>query len=176
MRPPGGQVDEQVADLGDARRVEAVDGLVEDQDRRVGQQRQGDAETLAHPGRIAPGRTLADRRQVDQSERGGDPGTRASVRPAPRGGQDAQVLGSREVRVEDRGRDHRPDPLPGDPAQADRFAGDRHRPGVGPDEADQDAQGRRLAGAIRAEQTTHLAFLDHEVEPIEGGNPPVSLT
>ena len=79
------------------------------------------------------------------------------------------------MRVEDRGRDHRPDPLAGDPAQADRLAGDRHRAGVGPDEADQDAQGSRLAGAVRAEQPDDLAFLDHEIEPIEGGHPPVSL-
>ena len=68
-----------------------------------------------------------------------------------------------------------PDPFACHPAGVDRFAGDRDRPGVGLDQADQDAQGSRLASAIRAEQADHVAFVDRQVEPIEGGNPAVAF-
>ena len=80
------------------------------------------------------------------------------------------------MRVEDGHRDHRSDPLPGDPAQADRFAGDRDAAGVGPDEPDEDPEGRRLAGAIGAEQPDHVALVDGQIEPVEGGHSPISFS
>jgi hypothetical protein len=48
------QVGEQRADLHDARRVQAVRGLVEDEQLGIGQQRGGDPEALLHPEREAP--------------------------------------------------------------------------------------------------------------------------
>ena len=35
-------------------------------------------------------------------------------------------------------------------------------------QAEQDAQGRRLARAVRAEEAVHLAAFDPQVEPVEG--------
>ena len=145
------------------------------EDRRVGEQRQGDPETLAHPGRIALGGTLAARRQVDQSERGGDPRVARDVRPAPGGRQDAQVLGSREVRVEDRGRDHRPDPLPGDPAPADGSPAIVTVPASARTRPTRMRRAVVLPAPFGPSRPTDVAFLDDEVEPIEGGDPPVSL-
>ena len=48
----GGEVAHELADLADAGRVEAVGGLVEDQDVRVAEQRLRDAEALAHAERV----------------------------------------------------------------------------------------------------------------------------
>jgi hypothetical protein len=68
----------------------------------------------------------------------------------PRGRQDPQVLGPTGA-VEDRGRHHRP--LARDPAPTHGLAGDRHGAGVCPDKSDEDPQRRRLAGAIRPEES-----------------------
>ena len=40
--------------------------------------------------------------------------------------------------------------------------------GVGPQQAEQDAEGGRLPGAVGPEEAVHLALLDLEVEPVEG--------
>ena len=104
---------------------------------------------------------------------------RSARRPAfattPGRRQDPQVLGAREVRVEDRRGDHRPDSLAGDPGPADGLACDRHRPGIGANEADEDPQRRRLACSVRPEQADDVPLLDRKVEAVEGGHAPVAL-
>ena len=80
------------------------------------------------------------------------------------------------MRVEDRRRDHGADLFTSDPAPSDGFAGDRDVPGVGSNEADQDAESRRLAGAVGAEQADDLPLIDREIEAVKGGNAAVALT
>ena len=47
--------------------------------------------------------------------------------------------------------------------------------GVGPQQAEQDADGGRLARAVRAEEAVHLARTDGQVEPVERLGVPVPL-
>ena len=42
------------------------------------------------------------------------------------------------------------------------------RAGVGAQQAEQDADGGGLAGAVRAEEAVHLSGGDRQVEPVEG--------
>src|SRR5262245_53268944 len=77
--------------------------------------------------------------------------------------------------VEDGRGHHRPDPLTRDPAETDRFAGDRDHAGIGPDEPDQDTQGRGLAGAVGTEKADDVALVDREVKAVERRHAPVSL-
>ena len=51
----------------------------------------------------------------------------------------------------------------------------RPEPGARSREAEQQLDGRRLAGAVRAEQTDQLAASDGQAEAVEGGRPPVRL-
>ena len=72
------------------------------------------------------------------------------------------------------------------PGQADRpahrggvahhvVAGDGGRAGVRRHQRRQDADGRGLAGPVRAEQREHLAAADRQVDPVEHGAPAVRL-
>ena len=115
-----GEGQEQVPDLDDAGRIEAVGRLVQDQRRRVGEEREGDAQALAHPGRVALRRPAPGGAEVHEVERLRDPRIGARPRPSPGGRRDPQVLDPREVRVEDGRRHHRADALAGDPGAADR--------------------------------------------------------
>jgi len=38
-------------------------------------------------------------------------------------------------------------------------------------QAEQDADRRRLAGSVRAQEPVHLTLADGEVEPVQGSNP-----
>ena len=61
------------------------------------------------------------------------------------------------------------------PAVAQRRAEDLARAGARSHEAEQQLDGRRLAGSVRAEQTDQLAASDGQAEVLEGGCPPVRL-
>ena len=74
----GGERPQQAADPPDALRVEAVDRLVEQQHRRVAEQRAGDAEPLPHAEREAAGPPAghggeADRSSTSSTRRPGRP-------------------------------------------------------------------------------------------------------
>ncbi len=47
--------------------------------------------------------------------------------------------------------------------------------GVGTEQAEQDSDGGRLAGAVRPEEAVHLARTDVEIEPVEGDGVPEVL-
>ena len=61
----GGQALQQVPDPQHAFRVQSVDGLVEQDGRRISQQRAGDAESLAHAERKSAGPLAGDVREPD---------------------------------------------------------------------------------------------------------------
>ena len=71
---------EELADLLDPGRVEAVGGLVEDQQLGVLEERLGQAEPLAHPERVGLHEVVGSLRQPDPLER---PGRRPAVRCRP---------------------------------------------------------------------------------------------
>ena len=70
----GGQLPGEGAHPADALGVQAVDRLVEDDDRRVAEQRDGDAQPLAHAEGERADPLAGHRRQADQVEHLVDPG------------------------------------------------------------------------------------------------------
>ena len=102
----GTEAPKEVAHLDDPGGIEAVGGLVQDQQRRVLQQRRGDAEALLHPQRVGPDHVVRAGREPDAFERRIDGIASDAVDPR----EDLQVPPPREPR-EQRGRFHdRPDP------------------------------------------------------------------
>jgi hypothetical protein len=101
-----GQAAQQVADLDDPGRVQPVGRLVQHQQRRVGQQRGGDAEALLHAQRVGAVGVVGPVGQPDQLQHLLDLG--AGV--AAEHGQDVEVAAGGQGRVERRPLDHRPDP------------------------------------------------------------------
>jgi hypothetical protein len=80
-----GEVAQELPDPGDALRVEAVGGLVEQQDLRVAEQRLGEPETLTHAEAELPdplgGRLLEPTRASTSSQRArGRPAVAAEMR------------------------------------------------------------------------------------------------
>ena len=72
----GGQLPGEGAHPADALGVQAVDRLVEDDDRRVAEQRDGDAQPLAHAEGELADALAGDRLQPDEAEHLVDPGGR----------------------------------------------------------------------------------------------------
>ena len=131
-----------------------------------------DAEPLPHAERVGADPALRlGRREADELEQLVDPAGRRADR-ALRDREDlaagaAGVLGGgveEDAHLEGRVGQVR-EPVPGDGGAARR----RRR------EADQDAHGRRLAGAVRAEETGHATTARREADVVEGGEAPVPL-
>ena len=68
----GADVGDERPHVADARRVETVGRLVEDQQLRAAEQRGGDAEALLHAERVAPERVVGAVLQPRLLERGVD--------------------------------------------------------------------------------------------------------
>ena len=88
VRPSLGQAAQQGTEPVDAFRVEAVGGLVEDEDLRVAHERGGEGESLAHPEGELPDSAIGGRGQVDDVEHLVDP---SGCGAADEGG-DAEVV------------------------------------------------------------------------------------
>jgi len=166
----GGEIGDERTHLAGALRVEAVGRLVEDEQLTWLQQRRRDAQPLPHAQRIVPEPFAGGRAEADPIQRAGDP-LRAGrrVRGAVRGVQSAQVVPARQVRVKRRTLDQCAHPgqhalgVLRDPA-AEQGAGPRGRA----HEAEQHADRRRLARAIRPEEPVHRAVRDGERDVIDG--------
>src|SRR5207247_5286029 len=90
---------DEVAELEDAGRVEAVHRLVEDQELRVGEQAAGDSKPLPHPHRVGANTVVGALAEADAVDRRLD----ATEAFPPAGGcNDAEVLAACEVTVEPR--------------------------------------------------------------------------
>ena len=141
-----------------AARVEARRRLVEEQHRRLGDQRRGEIEPPPHPARVGLRRRAAPRRR----------GRSARAARSPRRLRRASAARRTAARPSSgsRGRSgSRRPPRTGRPARSARAAAPRRattsrpttraRPRVGLEQRRQDPHERRLAGAVRAEQTEH---------------------
>ena len=85
-------------------------------------------------------------------------------------GVEVEVLLHREVRVEGELLAHVADPLADLPSVADDVVPEHGRgPGGGRQETAEDANERRLAGAVRPQQPVDRAGVDLEVHPLERG-------
>ena len=172
-RPAAVQVQQQVAHLGDALRVEAVGRLVEDEQLRTAQQRTGQAEPLLHAERVGLDRPAADAGQPHLLEHLVDPRPPGAPRAARPGGvEQREVLPAGEVAVVRRPLDECADPgqhaaarsrHPG-AEQLDLPAGGQHQPEQHPD-------GGGLARAVGTQESVDVAVADVEVDPVDGAQP-----
>ena len=95
-----------VAHGHDAGRIQPVGGLVEQEQPRVAQQRRRDPESLLHPEGVALDLVARPFAEADELEQLLDPTARGG---RAGGGEGAQVLAARQVRVEGRRFDQRTD-------------------------------------------------------------------
>jgi hypothetical protein len=161
----GPELADEVADLPRGGRVEAAGRLVQEDDGRLVEDGARDREPLLHALGEADDRLVAAVPETDLLERGSDP-------PAPPGGGhpvqagvEVEVLDGRQALIQ-AGRlgeqaDARAELVGVD---ADLGPLDPRPPLAGPDQAGQQPDRRRLAGAVRAEEAEHLAapHLDRE--------------
>ena len=169
--PAGRQALEEVADPEDPLGVEPVGRLVEDHHRRVAEQRRGDPEPLPHAQREAAD-PLAGH-VVEAHER--DHLVDARARDAVRLGHRAEVVEGAAAGVDGARLEHRADLVQrrlelvvAAPVGANRAGGRRIEP-------HDHAHGRRLAGAVGAEEAGDDARLHGEREVVDGQLLPVAL-
>src|SRR4029079_9179222 len=107
---------------------------------------------------------LAGVGDADEVEELADAGGAPLLRPAGELERVRDVVGDRPPRQQPRVLEHEADPPVG---ATDRVSVERHRPGVGREQAGGDPQERALAAAVRPDQGDDLAAVDGEVEPLE---------
>ncbi|HEY2936782.1 MAG TPA: hypothetical protein VGJ25_09280 [Gaiellaceae bacterium] len=153
------------AELLHAGRVQPVHRLVEDQQLRIAEQRPGDAQALAHTERVRLDLLVGAPGEADAVEGTCD----ALVRLRLAGGRDdVEVLAAREVVVEARFLDDRADA--GQcfrPAGGHRVTEDADFAGGDRGEAEQHADERGLARAVRAQVAEGRAGGDAEVDTVD---------
>src|SRR5207249_2171942 len=143
--------------------VEAVGGLVEDEEIRVLEQRRGDAQALLHAGRVGAELAAGPGAELDDVQHLVD----ALLLHARHVGDHPQVLAAGEVGVEAGRLDER-----ADPGQslgiAGSVTGDGCRSRGRPDEADEHAQGRGLPRPVGAEEAVDLATSHAHINGVDG--------
>src|SRR5947207_3909310 len=168
-----GEAADQSAHVADARRIEPVGGLVEDQGLWGPQQGRGDPEPLTHPLRVPAQPVTCPIGKADQLQHLVDPyGGRAAVeRP-----QQLQVLPPREVGVEGGLLDETGDVVERTCTLADWVAAEKtDRARVGTDQPEQNPQRRRLAGAVWSEVAVDVAPFDGQIDVVHSEHAAVTL-
>ena len=167
-----GERAEQLADLDDTGRIEAVGGLVEHEQFGGVQQCAGEGEALLVAERELPGAPVGVRIEAQQRDRVGDRPRRRTGEPA----LDVEVLAHGEVGVGGRGLNEEADA--GEHARLardDAPAEDGHLPAARSDQAEQHADGGRFTRPVPAEEPVDFAAADVEVERVDGGDVAVPL-
>ena len=164
--PPLGEASDELAHLVHLLWVQAVGGLIEDEQLRPAEERLGDAEALAHPVRVGPHRAVDRIAELGHGEGLLHVGLREGLPPGPP--VEAQVVDAGQVRHEPRPLHQGADPgehrVPG----AHRLAEDRSGAGRRVDEPEQHADRRGLARAVGTEEAEYLARPDREGEVVHG--------
>ena len=161
------EVAQEPAQPPDAVGVQAVGGLVEDDDARVPEQGGREPESLPHAHRVAACALARRGRDAHELEHlvhatGRDPG---SV------GKGQQVVAPGAPRVEVRRLERGPDDGEGVGDVVVATPLDGCGAGGRTDQPEEHPQGRRLAGAVRAEEAGDPAGNDVEVELVDGRQP-----
>ena len=153
-------VDEDVEELASSQRVEAREGLVEQEDPRSCAQgeRQPDLGLLA-AGQLGRQRRQRDREPLDVV------GGKTRVEPVAEGRREGDVLGDRQVAVERWRLRHIPDPRDRSLAIRPRIDAAGRQPAFGRAlEADPRPDQGRLAGAVRPDQRRDAALGHLEID------------
>ena len=162
-----GELDQQPAHLLDTGRVQAVGGLVEDEQLGLAGQRQGDPEALLHAHGVGAHQAVLVLGQAHQRQGAAD----LMVAQALHLGGDPHVLGPCEVAVAGRGLDHGAGARHDLPARARGEGLPEHAdlPARGSQEPQQHLHRGRLARAIGAEESVDGPARHHEVQPFDDG-------
>ena len=162
------QLAEDVPERDAALRVEAGGRLVEEQDRGPVHDRPGHHEPLGHAAGEREHRRLRPIGQAELLEQSAGLGLRRLGVHAEEAAVEVEVLPDRERAVERvRLRDDADHLLRRGRVRDDVDATDERMPAGGDHAGGEHPRGRRLAGAVRAEQTEDLAPLHREVEPVD---------
>ena len=162
-----GEIAHEVAQPGDALRVEAVGRLVEDEDVGVADERGGQLQPLAHAHGEAADLALGVPGEADQLEHL----VGSLVVVAAGAGGHAQVGAGRAGRVEAGRLEHGPHRARGVLQVLVAATPDGGRPSRGVHEAEQHAQRRRLARAVGPEEPGDASGLDGEGQVVDGDAP-----
>ena len=162
--PAGRNGEQKVAHPGDPRGVQAIRRFVEHEERRIGQQRRCDAEPLSHAVRVLPHGVAGPIGEVHEREHL----FHATARDLTEARERAEVRPSRQRRVEGGTLDHRPDAREEALWRRERLAEHRASPGTRPDETEEHAHRRRLAGAVRTDEAGDGPLGDGEIDPVDG--------
>jgi hypothetical protein len=147
-------------------RIDAGRRLVHHQQLGGVDQGAGQRQLLLHAAGEAVRETAAERRQAQAVQQLVAP--RPPVVDAVDGGEEGDVLVDREIAVEREALGQVADPAAELGASPDGVdAAGAHRPAVRRQQSEDDAQGGRLAGAVRADQAEHLAALDAEADVVD---------
>ena len=165
-----------LAELLDARedrvpalRIDADGGLVEDQESWLVEQPDRDVEAALHAAGVVLGPLAGPVGEIDELQDRVDPLRQARAGEAVEATEEAEVLPSREVRVDRQVLRHVADRgLRLDGADVDRLAVDDDRARVAGEDAADHRDRRRLAGPVRAEEPVRLAPSDLERHAVDG--------
>ena len=176
-RAPRDERLDRIPELDAAADVQSGGRLVEEQDRRPGDQRGGQVEAAAHPARIGANETVGGVGEVEGGQQLPRPGTRLPSREVVEPADHLEVLEAGQVLVHRGVLAGEPDVLAHPGGVADDVEA-RHARGavVGQQQGRQDADGRRLAGAVRAEQPEDAARLDVKVDAAKRVDVAVALS
>jgi hypothetical protein len=161
--PVGGETLEQVAYPQHAIGIEAVDRFVEDQHRRIPEQRGGNTQPLAHAEGEPAGPPVRDRLQTHLAQHLVNPGVGDSMclRQRP------QVIPGCSSFVDGAGFEQGPDLGQRIAMVAVRPAVDGHAAAGGPVQADDHPHGGRLPSPVGAQESRDLARLDGEGQLVD---------
>jgi hypothetical protein len=160
-----------IPERGPALDVEAGGRLVEEQNPGPVQEREREIEAALHPARVADDLAIGRLAQADALDQLVAATPALALRDPVQGSLEAHVLARGQLRVERRllegGADRVADPgAVGD----DVVARDPCASGAGGEESGEDVDGRRLAGAVRAEEAVDRAGRDLEVDSGDGAD------
>ena len=169
MVPAGVQLQQQLPDLADALRVEAVRRLVQHQQVGLAQQRRSQPEPLPHAERVRLDRPAADPAEADLVQHlvhpAGAVGSAAAGRRVAAGVEQHQVRPAGQVAVGAGPFDQRADPAEHPRGRTWASAGRATRSARGGQhQAEQHPHRGGLAGAVRAEKAVDIAGADVQVD------------
>ena len=171
--PVAGLADDR-ADVVAAHGVQRGRGLVEDHQRRVAEERRREPQALLHPLGEAAGPVAVPPGQPDQRQHPVHLGAAARGRQAREARVQVQHLAGGQPGLVAEQLRQVPDP-PACVPVAQRAAQHGPAPARRPGQAEQQLDGRRLAGAVGAQEAEHLARRHADVERVEGDGGPVGL-
>ncbi len=161
---------DQVPDLDDLLRIQPDRRLVENQDRRVVKDRLREADALLEPFRQVPDDPRGDLRQAAALHRPVDLRSHLPGRHLPDPGDEVEVGAHRHLAVERRRLGQVADPsLHLHRAVEDVVPPHPRRAGVGRHVAGENPHRRRLAGAVRPEESEDLPLVHFEGDPLDRG-------